>query len=262
MITLRQDLKGCERFFLGIKTLNGEAVRYRVFPARCHSWNCRVCARAKADMYRVRMRPLFKSEQLFMYTFTFYHGKAPGEVWANSSACWNRFRTSATKRFGTFSYARVLEHHHQSPYPHLHIIADKYFPPTWLGPELQRAGFGYQTDCSQITSDGAAAYVTKYLTKPWTCEYSKCIRKSLHLRIISFGGNALTRKLDGTPWQMVYKSLFCKDVLDAIETDRDWTYGAHFSTTFEMAFDAYSEVTYVFKKPGFTEEEICDAVSI
>jgi hypothetical protein len=111
------------------------------------------------------MRPLFDGRSLWMYTFTYYHSKPPLEVWSEYSAAWNRFRTAAAKRYGRFAYARVLEHHHKSPYPHLHIIADKEFGAVWLAAELKSAGFGYQAKCKPITSEGAITYVTKYLTK-------------------------------------------------------------------------------------------------
>jgi hypothetical protein len=201
------------------------------------------------------MAPFFVSRQLYLYTFTFYHDIPPLDAWKNTSKAWNRFRTAATKKYGQFSYARILEHHKKSPYPHLHVIADKYFPPVWFAAELKSAGFGYQADVAPVTSPQASIYVTKYLTKPWTDEGCRTMRTNLRLRLISFGGTACLRKASGTPWELVYKSLLCKEVEEEIAIDRDWTYGNETTETYRKEFDAYAEVTYFFKGVGFTEEE-------
>ena len=247
MVPPRQALIGCERYFLGIKSVNGDTVRYKTFPVKCNSWDCPVCSRVKADKYKLRMQPLFESHQLFLYTFTFYHSLSPLETWKAVPKAWNRFRTAATKKFGSFSYARVLEHHHNSPYPHLHVLADVNIPAVWFAKELKTAGFGYQANVKQVTSADAGTYVTKYLTKPWVDEQCKTIRKNLKLRIISFGGGACIRRLSGTPWDIVYKSLLCKDVTDQIEIDREWMYGKDGILTYEKTFESYREVSYVFK---------------
>jgi hypothetical protein len=243
----RQSLIGCERYFLGIKHENGDTIRYKTFPVKCNSWDCPVCARVKADRYKLRMRPLFESHQLYLYTFTFYHSLPAVETWKQVSKRWNRFRTAASKKFGRFSYARVLEHHHASPYPHIHVLADINIPAVWFARELKTAGFGYQADVRPITTLEAGTYVTKYLTKPWVDERCKTIRKTLRLRIITFGGDACMRKLTGTPWEIVYKSIFCQDVIDQIEIDRDWLYGMGGVLSYERTFDSYREVSYVFE---------------
>ena len=247
----RQELEGCERFFLGVKHEDGEAIRYRVFHARCHSWSCPVCAKIKARQYKERMQPLFESRQLFMYTLTYFHAKLPIEVWSELSIAWNRFRTAATKRFGSFSYVRVLEHHHKSPYPHLHIIADKEFPATWLNKELLSAGFGYQAKVVKVTSVGAAFYISKYLTKPWTDEACKEMRKNLRLRIISFGGSACLRAMAGTPWELVTKCFVCQDAIDSIMVDLEWKHGQNWKKTYEKEFDGNIEYTFYIKQGGF-----------
>lgn len=253
---LRQGLENCERYFLGVKHEEESFVRYRIFPARCHSWNCPVCARAKAEQYRARMRPFFESGQLFMYTFTYYHKRSPLEVWAEVSRSWNRFRTAAVKRFGDFSYARVLEHHKKSPYPHLHIIADKRLPDTWLNKELLSAGFGYQADCQPVTSDNAAYYVTKYLTKPWTDADCRAMRETLRLRIITFGGKACTKRMSGTPWELIVKATICQDASDAMVRDLEWAHGQNYEKSFEREFDANGEYTFILKPGGLNVDEL------
>lgn len=253
---LRQELIGCERFFLGVKHAEADFIRYRVFPARCHSWDCPVCARAKAGEYRKRMQPLFEGRHLSMYTFTYFHNDDPIAVWRSVSTSWNRFRTAATKRYGSFSYARVLEHHHKSPYPHLHIIADRAFDPCWLNRELLSAGFGYQAVAKKVTSEQAAAYVTKYMTKPWTDEACKTIRKNLKMRIITFGGDACTRASQGTPWALVTRAMVCSEAVESLMVDLTWQHGQKTRKTYEREFDGNREYTFFITEGGSTYAEI------
>jgi hypothetical protein len=255
-LALRQDLKNCERYFIGLKTINGDAVRYKAFPARCSTWECPICARIKSHKYQLRMRPLFEKKQLFFYTLTFYHSQRPDAVWSNVSRVWNRFRTAAVKQFGSINYVRVLEHHKKSPYPHLHIIADTLLPATWLGAEAVRAGFGYQIDSKPITSKGAAIYVSKYLSKPWSDPYCSAIRKGLRLRVISFGGTVCHAQNFGSSWDIITRAICGSDVIDCINTDHEWELSPDSKMTYEMSTDDYYEVTYVTGTRGLNTEEV------
>lgn len=239
------DSSTCISGFLAVHQENGNTKRYKAFPVRCKSWDCPTCARIKAERYKVRMQPLFDSERLFMYTFTFYHSKPELEVWSEVSKAWNRFRTAAQKKYGRFSYVRILEHHHNSDYPHLHCLIDKRFSDVWMAHELKTAGFGYQCVCKEVTSAGAAGYVTKYLTKPWSSDNCKDIRKRLRLRVVSFGGTACRSANTGTQWSLLALGLGCGEALDAIHRDVDWRYGQSAVKTYEeTGFDSY-EVTYL-----------------
>jgi hypothetical protein len=251
----RRQLTNCERFFLGIKSKNEKVVRYRVFAARCHSWDCANCAAEKGRIYRERMQPLFRSRELYLYTFTFYHSSPASEVWREVGKKWNVFRTAATKRWGQFSYARVLEPHNNSPYPHLHVIADRLFPAAWLGFELKKAGFGYQTKCSPVTSKGAAAYVSKYLTKPWPNAVCRTLRKTYKLRVITFGGQACSPPMATQPWELLAKSVLCEDIIDSIQTDRTWTHRTKDEPSFHSVRDATEEWTYVITEGECDESD-------
>jgi len=252
----RNFLIGCETYFLGIEAKDEHTIRHKVFPLRCHSWNCPDCAREKAEKYKKRMRPLFDGRKLWMYTFTYFHSKPAIEVWTEYSKAWNRFRTAASKKFGAFSYARVLEHHHQSDYPHLHVIADKEFTPVWMNRELLSAGFGYQAKCKPITTEGAIFYVTKYLTKQWTSENCKRLRKNLRLRIISFGGGACDREYSGAMWRVVTRDFNGAQVRERMVIERDWNYGSTITKTFERVIDGSSEETYFISDRRLSDGEV------
>jgi hypothetical protein len=98
-------------------------------------------------------------------------------------------------------------------------------------------------------------YVTKYLTKGWTNEYCKTIRKNLHLRIISFGGFACRHLRGDTPWDVVGRSLVCDEIIGAINRDLDWCYGVNSKLTFKKEEDAYLEYTYVIPDDGMSKDE-------
>ena len=254
--TPRSELRGCETAFLGIKQKNLGVISYRLFPLRCHSWDCEVCARVKAKLYKERMAPLFDGRPLWMYTFTYYHNRPALEVWRDYSRAWNRLRTAATKKYGGINYARILEHHHNSPYPHLHIIADVRLGDVWLACELISAGFGYQATVVPVTSPEAITYVTKYLTKPWTDDACKKIRKILHLRIVSFGGPNCCRKRPQSSWDFVARDCDRCQIVDKCDIDRDWTYGRQIKILSECVYDAFVEQVYILPDEILTVEVV------
>jgi hypothetical protein len=239
------DSTDCVRGFLAVDSKNGNTVRYKAFPMRCKSWDCPHCAKIKGEAYQKRMQPLFEAEKLFFYTFTFYHNKPVLEAWQSVQKSWNRFRTAAAKKYGRFSYVRVLEHHHKSDYPHLHVIADIRFSSVWLALELKNAGFGYQCKAEPVTSDRAAWYISKYLTKPWDSGVCRTIRKNLRLRLISFGGDACTPKRGDGKWRLLAMGLNCGEALECIHRDVEWRYGQLAKVTYEeTGFDSY-EMTII-----------------
>jgi hypothetical protein len=240
----RDYLEGCESSFLGLKQKNFGSVSYRTFPLRCHSWDCPVCARIKSKIYKERMTGLFDGRALWMYTFTFYHSRPPLEVWRDFSVAWNRLRTAATKKYGGISYARILEHHHKSPYPHLHVIADVNLGDVWLAAELATAGFGYQAKKESVTSNQAATYVAKYLTKPWTDDGCRQIRKNLRLRIVSFGGDACRRVSTKSAWVLISRDCDYHALSDRMATERTWDHGFDARLISSRIFDGFLEEIY------------------
>jgi hypothetical protein len=238
----------CGRYSIGLHAQNGNAHRFLAVQTRCKSWDCPYCAKIKADGYKERMKKLFDGRPLFLYTLTYFHNKPPEEVWKNYSVAWNRIRTAINKKYGSFAYVRVLESHTVSPYPHLHVIADVHVPERWFGQELLSAGFGYQADMKPITSVGAVFYVSKYLTKGWSNEQSKNIRKDLRLRIISFGGFDSSRVNTGELWNIVARDSDFNTVTESIDNSAQWSFGVKATKTFERRFDGYYESTYIVEE--------------
>lgn len=219
----REDL--CSKYYCSCFQDLTDATRYIAFPMRCKSWDCPDCRKIKAIEYTGRMSALQKLPNLYFYTLTYYHSVTPDKAWKDYNVAWNRFRTAAAKKFGSFNYVRVLESHKKSPYPHLHIIADQHFNATWFNREVLNAGFGFQMDAKEITSAGAFHYIKKYLTKEWTNEEAKWLRKKYRCRIITFSRGLLSPIQRGKEWEQLLVGTTLDACIDHIRTDYEWRPG-------------------------------------
>jgi hypothetical protein len=186
----RADL--CGKWFVPLKKVDGSTVRYMVAPVKCKTWDCPECRKKKAKDYISRIQKMFDGRRLWMVTLTYKHDVSEEYLWKNYNDAWNRLRTNLFKQFGKFSFVRVLESHNKSDYPHLHLIWDRKIPVNVFGPATVAAGFGYQMELTEITSDRARTYIAKYLTKEWKNEEGRALEKKCRCRRISF-----SRDLDG-----------------------------------------------------------------
>lgn len=178
------------------KSCGGQVVRYYrpeadhvkvlVFRPRCKAWRCPDCAKEKAGAIIKRLRPFIEQNKTYMYTFTFDNSLTAEETWRRMPKIWNLWRTRISQQFGKFQFCRVVEAHKNRPYPHLHVIANVNIPECQLGRITVECGFGYQLKKVPVTSDNAAFYVSKYLTKPWENEDAAYLREKLGVRIVSF----------------------------------------------------------------------------
>lgn len=176
----------CGTFFITLQDRCSDNYVFHSFPVRCGRWDCPTCRQKKANKHRERINLYFLNEQLFMYTFTFFHNLPPMESWRRASAAWNKLHIRLLHRYGKFPYVRVLESHTESPYPHYHILTNKLLSTQYLGKMALECGFGYQTRVTRVSSAGGGNYVSKYLTKSWAREDSFALRSALHLRIVCY----------------------------------------------------------------------------
>lgn len=251
----REDL--CEKFFCSVKQDVTEATRYVAFPMRCKSWDCPKCRIVKAKEYKKRMTSIDDGRPLYLLTLTYYHNQSPLEAWRTYNDAWNRFRTHASKRYGSFDYIRVLESHTDSPYPHLHIIMDLHIPPSDLGKMAIAAGFGYQISNKKLTSEGAFHYVTKYLTKEWKNKEAWALRKDCRCRIISFSRGLLSPKPRGGGWETVIRGSDLQTCIDHIRLDYEWQPTVKAKIDFERSEGNVYECTIIW-----TNRELIDDVSL
>jgi len=138
-----------------------------VIPARCKSWACPRCAKARAKRLARRVLAWSGGKQLSLFTVTMAHDVPVECAWGEISACWNRWRTAYVKKYGRLRFVRILEPQPRSQYPHLHVLVDRYIDWDWNEQELERAGFGSIKDIARIDGPAAFHYVLKYLRKVW-----------------------------------------------------------------------------------------------
>lgn len=248
----REDL--CEKFFCSIRKEVTGASRYLAFPMRCKSWECPRCRKIKASEYKKRMTAIDDGRPLYLLTLTYYHNQTPLEAWRSYNAAWNRFRTHASKKFGSFDYIRVLESHTNSPYPHLHIIMDLYIPPAELGKMAISAGFGYQISNKKLTSEGAFHYVTKYLTKEWKNKEAWALRKDCRCRIISFSRGLLSPKPSGSGWETLLRGSDFQSCIDHIKIDYEWRTTVKAEVTYEKKEENVYECTVFWTNRELTDD--------
>ncbi len=233
----------CGNFFISTRQQAGKSHRFMAFRARCKSWDCPVCRKIKAAEYRKRVGRFFDGRQLHLYTFTYYHQQDILSAWSTYNEAWNRFKTAARKKHGTFEYVRVLESHNESPYPHLHIITDIKFTDVWWQKEATKAGFGWQNVRKTVTSEGAKFYISKYLTKEWTNAEGKEYRKRCRCRLISFSSGVLFAKTGGGAWLALARCLDFDAACLTIEAFIDFEIKARTKTTHQDTKEDYYELT-------------------
>jgi len=220
--TVSKSVENCGKYYAAVKRCSGEEIKYLVFPTRCKSWDCPVCRPIKAKEYRNRISLLFDGRQLYFYTLTYRHFISADLAWATYNDAWNRLRTNLTRQFGKYEFVRVLESHKESPYPHLHVITDCYFPPVKFGPAAVRAGFGYQMRSSKIDRDDAYSYLLKYLTKEWKNREGWELRKQNRCRLITFSRGIKKPIVESGSWSLVKFDRNYENCKDAVLVDATW----------------------------------------
>jgi hypothetical protein len=145
----------------------------------------------------------------------------------------------------------VLESHNNSPYPHLHVIADIHIPETEFGRLAIKAGFGFQVRIKKITGIGAKYYLTKYLTKEWKNEEAWQLRKAYKCRIISFSRGLLDRCQRGSEWNLLLRGESLDTCIDRIHNIVTWQVGRKRKVTWERLTEGYYELSIDWGEEGF-----------
>jgi hypothetical protein len=158
-----------------------------------------------------------KEGRFWMLTLTHDHTGAPEDAWRELPKAWNRLASYVRKYHGPFSYVRIVEPHKQGGWPHLHVIVDKYFFTDDFGKHLKKWGFGWCSAVSNISSNGAQGYVTKYLTKGITNEQAEHLRKNTKCRMVSVSRNLGKIYPRGSGWGVVFSSAYYDECEAAVE---------------------------------------------
>lgn len=135
----------------------------------CDRWDCPYCARVVSWRWAERVRfgiELWRPRSAYFWTLTLpawvHYPKTGFRI---LPGLWKNLRQQVRRRLGDWPYCAFVEcHPHRALIPHFHIISLRW-EPYRLKDMAVRAGFGHQAWSAQITSKGAATYVTKYCSK-------------------------------------------------------------------------------------------------
>lgn len=203
----------CGKRFVTLKKTVEKTTTLLSFPLKCKSWNCPRCADKKSLFYGKVISQWFVNKQLYFYTLTFYHSVEPVAAWQNASDAWNNLNIALHKKYGRFSYVKVLECHKESNYPHYHILSDKLFNASIFGEMALAAGFGYQIRIQRVQSSGVSGYIRKYLGKSWPRKDSAQIRTDLRLRVFTHSTDLHTVLQRNNTWKLLR---ICTDHSEAL----------------------------------------------
>lgn len=84
------------------------------------------------------------------------------------SYVWNKWRTSAMRKFGKFSYIRMTEYHKDAIHPHIHCMVSSWLPIEYVRRTWDSYGGGEQVYVEYVEEENikrVSAYVAKYISK-------------------------------------------------------------------------------------------------
>jgi hypothetical protein len=175
----------CGRNFHAISRTSVDTCSVEVVPHRCKSWNCDLCRRSKSAKVIRAVRERFTTDNLWFLTITLDHKGTLADAWSDLGKNWNLLITYARKHNEYFDYIKIVEPHKNVPFPHLHILTSKPIFTTDFFLYSKTLGFGQQQQQQRITSDAAAGYITKYLSKPWPDNGAEKCRQLARTRVLS-----------------------------------------------------------------------------
>jgi len=175
----------CGKTFLYLQKQIGSSFLFAFVPSRCKSWSCEKCRPIKANVVKNYVRNNFTGRNLYFLTLTYFHSGNALDAWHKLGRSWNLMRTYITKKYGKFSYIRIVEPHKKGGWPHLHILIDGCVVDSSILKKVTEWGFGWNAQVQRITASSAAFYVSKYLSKKWPDTQADIMRIASKSRIVS-----------------------------------------------------------------------------
>ena len=173
----------CYKKFAVLQNQQEKSTQYLFAPQRCGRWDCPTCRAIKARKIKQKINEFFTDQTVYMLTLTDPHKTDCATAWRTFGERWNRLRTYCSREFGKFSYIRILEPHKGEPYPHMHVLTNRRFPPEKMAGLVTQWGFGFQWSQQELDAKVAGRYITKYLTKDWVDNGAAKIRQYTKTRI-------------------------------------------------------------------------------
>jgi len=195
----------CGKFHVVLRKKGGSGVQLVAASLKCNSWLCPRCRKRKSRKFARAARAYFAGEKLSFLTITDDPRLTPSESFSTFAARWNYFRTSLTRKIGTFKYVRVLEEQPGTGRAHYHIIINRYIPGRHITELLSLSGFGRIYKIKYIQNAQVFDYVIKYLRKPWTSEKAMQLVIDNGLRLVSGSKGFRLLHPDGEKWELLLK---------------------------------------------------------
>src|SRR5207253_9040018 len=103
----------------------------------CKTWGCGYCGPRRAKRYKWAIRHLAERHGLNKFlTLTLDPKKIEGNPVRYLRAVFDKFRVYLRRKHGqTVTFIAVLESQRNGN-PHLHVLLDRYFPPSWIANAL------------------------------------------------------------------------------------------------------------------------------
>ena len=220
----------CGKNYLFLQRRKNDKYLFAFVPSRCKSWSCETCRPIKSKIVRDYVQKNFRSKTLYMLTLTFYHSGTALEAWEKLGACWNRLRTYVAKIYGPFRYLRIVEPHKKGGWPHVHVLIDGCVVDRRILRKVTDWGFGWNAQVEPVSTEIAALYISKYLSKKWPDTQADLFRRASRCRIVSVSRGMPAIFTPKGEWEAVHydlpndrASFVCNVVIDILRS-RDYRF--------------------------------------
>lgn len=206
----------CYTHYMHLFKVEG-AIHQEIFiPVRCKSWDCLPCRQVKARLVMDFIKRSFASKPLIMLTFTVYHRGKALSAWQSMGSKWNVIRTWMVKKYPGIKYCRVIEPHKKGGWPHMHVLVDQPVSEPAIRSRLESWGFGYIYDQTKFDVQGAAQYLSGYLTKKWPDGLANQFRRLTKTRIVQASQSLGPIFQRVSSWKSVKQKISLEDLKDYV----------------------------------------------
>lgn len=175
----------CGKTFLYLQKKSLDKHLFAFVPSRCKSWSCPKCRPIKSKIVKNYILENFTGDNLYLLSLTYFHSGTVLDTWKSLGASWNRLRTYVTKQVGKFDYIRIVEPHKKGGWPHIHVLIKGSVISGNILKRITDWGFGWSAHVTRISSESAAFYISKYLSKEWVSVNADVLRVASKSRIVS-----------------------------------------------------------------------------
>ena len=248
---MSNTVASCGTKFLILSNKVSLTPEYMVVPSGCKSNYCERCRKQNLRILRHRLLSGMKHHSWRLVTLTFEQaGKTPEQLLRSLRATFNRFSKRLKRKYPKVIFIRTIEIH-QTGFPHIHLVIDRYIPAAWIQKNWKDVGGGI-TDirARKVTPNGtkkfthkdAACYLTEEIEKQSQDPHRLgAVFWKSGLRTVGTSRNFKLRDRF-TPWEFYRMS---RDRNTAEEIYQDLLFRARLSDSPTPGFSRRRDVTFV-----------------